>query len=135
MLELALNYNNGPVQLKDIAQRQEISARYLERMMASLVNSGLINSTRGQNGGFNLSRDPNEINLFEVIESVEGSISPVACIDDKKMCDRIDICITRDIWMKLKKAMSDVLVSITLEDMVRMQKEKTPEKKDCMYYI
>ncbi len=135
MLELALNYKKGPVVLREIASKQEISERYLERMMTTLVSAGLLRSSRGQNGGFSLAKPPGKIRLSQVIEVVEGSIAPVYCVDDPKLCNRVDICITRDIWGKLKKVMLDVLNSITLENMVEMQKEKLAKPGTRMYYI
>lgn len=124
MLDLALHYGKGPVLLKDIARRQEISERYLEHIMIALVSAGLAQSMRGQHGGFSLAKLPGEIKLSQVIQAVEGSIALVACVDDSKLCNRVDVCVTHKIWEKLKKAMLEVLDSITLEDMVKMQKKK-----------
>lgn len=135
MLELALNYGKGQVLLREIAERQGISARYLERIMVTLVSAGLVRSLRGQKGGFNLAKPPKDIRLDQIIQVVEGPISPVACVDDPKICDRVDICIIIDIWRKLKDAMLDVLSSITLEKMVEMQKKKIPKQKECIYHI
>jgi len=135
MLELGLGYGTGPVSLKDIAKRQGISARYLERMMAALVSSGLVRSSRGQNGGFSLAKPPADITLHEIIRVLEGSVAPVACVDEPAVCKRVNICITHDIWIKLEKAVRDTLESITLEDMVEMQKKKFPKYKYGMYYI
>jgi len=124
MLELAFNYGKGQVLLREISERQDISARYLERMMIALVCADLVRSSRGQSGGFTLAKPPKEISLDQIIQGLEGSIAPVACVDEPKLCDRVDICITHDIWKKLKKAMLNVLKSITLEDMVEMQRKK-----------
>ena len=135
MLELALDYKKGPVLLREIAQRQEISERYLERMMTALVSAGLVRSSRGKHGGFTLAKPPGEIRLSQVIQAVEGSIAPSLCVDDPKVCDRVDICITRDIWKKLKKSMVETLDSITLENMVEMQKKKLAKPKATMYHI
>ncbi|TET69253.1 MAG: RrF2 family transcriptional regulator [Candidatus Aminicenantes bacterium] len=135
MLELALNYEKGSLLLREIAQRQEISHRYLERIMNVLVSAGLVRSSRGQHGGFSLAKSPGEIRLSQVIQAVEGSIAPTSCVDDPKICNRVDICITRDIWEKLKKAMLEVLDSITLDNMIEMQKKKLAKPKGRMYYI
>jgi len=135
MLELAINYGKEPIQLREIAQRQEISGRYLERMMTALVSMGLVISSRGKHGGFCLAKPPEEIRLSQIIQVVEGSIAPVSCVDDPKLCNRVDICVTRDIWERLKNAMSGILDSITLQDMVEMQKEKLTKLKTQMYYI
>ncbi|MCJ7811854.1 Rrf2 family transcriptional regulator [bacterium] len=82
MLELALNYGNRPLQLREIAQRQEISERYLERIMTALVTADLVRSLRGQQGGFSLAKHPNEIRLTQVIQAVEGSLNLVECVND-----------------------------------------------------
>ncbi len=135
MLELALNDGNGPLQLREIAQKQAISERYLERMMAGLVTAGLVRSTRGQHGGFSLAKNPDEIHLSQVIQAVEGSLSLVDCVDDEQFCNRADICITRDIWIKVKEAMLGVLDTITLKQMVDMQKNKLNRPASKMYHI
>ena len=135
MLDLALNYGKGPVPLKNIARKQEISERYLEHIMTVLLSAGLVQSTRGSRGGFSLAKLPKEIKLSQIIQAVEGSISLVACVDDPKLCKRVDACVTHDIWKKAKKAMLEVFDSVTLEDMVKMQKKKLFKQKDRMYYI
>ena len=135
MVELALNHGNGPTQLREIAQKQEISERYLERMMTALVTAGLVRSTRGQHGGFALTKNPSEILLSQIIQAVEGSLSLVDCVDDDQLCSRSDICITRDIWVKVKEAMLNVLEAITLEQMVEMQKKKLNRPDLKMYHI
>ncbi|MBU1290397.1 MAG: Rrf2 family transcriptional regulator [bacterium] len=135
MLDLALNCGKGPVSLKNIARRQEISERYLEHIMIVLQSAGLVQSTRGSRGGFSLAKLPKEIKLSQIIQAVEGSISPVACVDDPKLCNRVDVCVTYEIWKKLKKAILEVFDSVTLEDMVEMQKKKLSKPKTRMYYI
>lgn len=135
MLDLAIHHAEQAVLLKDIAKRQEISERYLENIMRILVSSGLVKSVQGRNGGFSLAKDPGDIRLSQIIQAVEGSTSVAACVDNPKLCKRTPICVTREIWGKLKKAVFDVLDSITLEDMVKMQKDKVKEGKADMYHI
>jgi len=135
MLELALNYGKEPIQLREIAQRQEISERYLERMMTALVSMGLVISLRGKRGGFCLAKSPGEIRLSQIIRVVEGSMAPAPCVDDPKLCNRADICVARHIWEKLKKAILEILDSITLQDMVEMQNKKLAKPETQMYYI
>jgi len=135
MLDLAVNYGKGPMSLKNIGRRQEISERYLEHIMIALQSAGLVQSTRGSRGGFSLAKLPKEIKLSQIIQAVEGSISLVACVDDPKLCNRVDACVTHEIWGKLKKAMLEVFDSVTLEDMIKMQKKKLSKQKDRMYYI
>jgi len=129
MLDLALHYGQGAVSLKDIARRQGVSERHLENIMTPLLSAGLARSMRGQHGGFRLAKMPGEIKLSQVIQAVEGPISLVQCVNDSKLCNRVDVCITHEIWKKLKKAMLNILGSITLEDMVKMQKKKLSKKR------
>ncbi len=125
MLELAVEYGNGPIMLREIARRQEISVRYLERMMAAMVAAGLVRSIRGQHGGFSLARRPTEITLSQVVRTVEGAITPVACVDDPELCHRSEVCVTREIWCDLKRAMEETLDSYTIADMVAMHYKKS----------
>ncbi len=134
MLDLALHYGEGPVLLKDIAKRQQLSERYLEHLILSLKAAGLVNSIRGAHGGFTLAKPPSQIRLSEIIQIMEGSIALVECVDDPKVCLRADLCVTRDIWSEMQKAMSGVLESTTLQDLIQRQREK--EKPEAItYYI
>jgi len=114
MHNLALHYGQGPILLKDIARRQEISERYLEHVVIPLRAAGLVTSARGAHGGFALAKPPSEIRLSYIIQVVEGSIAPVDCVDDPRLCSRADFCVARDVWAELEKAMSGVLESTTL---------------------
>src|SRR4030042_2280114 len=124
LLELALRDGKEPVPLKDIARRQQISLLYLEHLITPLIVVGMIKTTRGARGGVWLARAPQEIRLSEVIGRLEGSIAPVDCVADPGTCSRSDLCVTRDIWVELKKAMDGVLESKTLQDLVEMQQKK-----------
>ncbi len=135
MLELALHYGEGPILLKNIAARQDISVRYLEHIMTMLISGGIVNSTRGRVGGFSLAKPPEEIKLCEVVELVEGSIAPTSCVDDSKLCPRATECVTHDIWVGMKKAMMASICSITLADMVEMHKNKTGQCPPDLYHI
>jgi Rrf2 family cysteine metabolism transcriptional repressor len=134
LLDLALQGGKEPVLLKDIARRQQISLLYLEHLIAPLIAAGMIRSTRGPRGGVWLSRSPQEIRLSEVIGLLEGSIAPVDCVNDPKACARSELCVTRDIWGELKRAMDGVLESTTLQDLVERQKGKE-QSVEKMYYI
>ncbi len=134
LLELALHQEDGPVPLKDIAQRQQIPLQYLEHLITPLKAGGIVRSTRGARGGVSLAKPPKQVKLSEVIQLLEGSIAPVECINDPKYCSRSDFCVTRDIWGELGKAMNGVLESITLQDLVERQKRKDG-LEEVMYYI
>ena len=134
LLDLALHEGEAPVLLKDIAQRQQISLPYLEHLITPLIAGGIVWSTRGARGGVSLARPPEQVKLSEVIQLLEGSIAPVECVNNPGVCSRSKLCVTRDIWCELKKAMNGVLESTTLQDLVERQKRKErPEK--VMYYI
>ena len=134
MVDLALHYGEGPILLKDIAKRQQISGRYLEHVIVSLKVAGLVKSMRGARGGFSLAKPPFQIRLSEIIQIMEGSIAMVECVDDPKVCSRADLCVTRDIWTEMKKAMNGVLESTTLQDLIERQREKR-KPEAVMYYI
>jgi len=134
LLDVALHQNESPVQLKAIAQRQQISLHYLEHIIAPLIAAGMLRSTRGARGGVSLGRSPQGIRLSEVVQVLEGSIAPAECVDDPNVCSRADLCVTRDIWAEMKGAMASVLESTTLQDLVERQREK--QKSDVIeYYI
>ena len=124
VLELSLHWGEGPVLLKEIAQRQQIPLPYLQQLIGPLVKAGIIKTTRGSRGGISLCKPPKEVMLSEVITLLEGSITPVACVDNPELYPRSDNCVTRDIWVELKKAMDGVLGSATFEDLVERQKHK-----------
>jgi len=134
LLDLASHQEEEPVLLKDIAQRQQISLRYLEHLITPLVTAGIIRSTRGVRGGVWLAKPPQEIKLSEVIQLLEGSIAPVECVNNPGICVRSELCVTRDSWGELKKPMDDVLESTTLQDLVERQKRKG-RPGEVMYYI
>jgi Rrf2 family cysteine metabolism transcriptional repressor len=134
MLDLATHYGEGLTFLKDVAARQEISERYLEHLFLSLKAAGLVNSTRGANGGFVLSRPPSETKLMDIITVSEGQLSLVECVDDPGVCKRSSHCATRDVWMDLKNAIENVLGAITLQDLVEKQRAKDMQTIE-MYHI
>ena len=134
LLDLALHGEKGPVLLKDIAQRQQISLRYLEHLITPLIAGGIVRSMRGARGGVSLARPPEEIRLSEVVQFLEGSITPAECVNNPRVCSRSAFCVTRDIWGELKRVMNGVLESTTLQDLVERQKRKEPPEA-AMYYI
>ena len=134
LLDLGLHRGEEPILLKDIAQRQQISLSYLERLVTPLIAGGMMRSTRGAKGGVSLARSPEEIRLSEVIQLLEGPIAPVECINNPEVCNRSELCVTRDVWGELEKAMSGVLESTTLQDLVDRQRAKERCGK-AMYHI
>lgn len=124
MLDLALYYGKGNVFLKDIASRQEISEKYLWHLIPPLRNTGLIHSTRGARGGYTLARPPAQITMKDIILAVEGDICIVECVDDASVCQRLEECVTRDIWRDMKDNILKALESYTLERMIEMHGKK-----------
>jgi len=124
LLDLAVHRGEGLVLLKDVARRQEISLAYLEHLITPLVAAGLVKSTRGTRGGVLLLKPPADIRLSEVVQVLEGPIAPVDCVNNPALCHRSAFCVTRDIWVEMKEAMSQVLDSTTLQDLVERQRQK-----------
>ncbi len=134
LLDMALHYDGGPVLLREIAARQAISGQYLEHLMSPLIKAGIVRSIRGARGGVTLARLPEQIKLSEVIQILEGSTAPVECVDNPKCCPRSGFCVTRDVWEEMKRAIGQVLESITLQDLVERHKKKE-RLEATMYYI
>ncbi|MEI8172675.1 MAG: Rrf2 family transcriptional regulator [Deltaproteobacteria bacterium] len=132
MLDLAEHYGNGPIYLKDIAQRQEISEKYLWQLVPPLKSAGLITTVRGAKGGYYLSKSPKDINLMDIIKILEGPLFLVDCVDNPAVCERAHTCITREVWEEVSQKIGEILMSITLESLVERQRSKT---QDAAYYI
>ncbi len=124
ILELADNYQKGPLQLKTIAKRQNISVKYLEQIMAVLRAGDLIRSVRGPKGGYTLAKHPNQIKLSDVFDCLEGSVTTVECVEDENYCARSIDCLARQLWTQVNNAIRNVLQSVTLQDLVNRAKDK-----------
>jgi Rrf2 family protein len=123
MLELAGKYGEGPLQIKVIANRQDISIKYLEQLMAMLRSGGFVRSIRGSKGGYVLSKVPAQIKLDELFTCLEGPVVTVECVEDENYCARAADCVTRQVWAQMQAAMMKVLQSMTLQDLVNRAKE------------
>jgi Rrf2 family protein len=130
MLELALHYGEGPILLRDIAERQGISEKYLWQLINPLKTTGLVNSQRGAHGGYMLGKAPEAISLKAILQILEGSLCLVDCVDNPALCERSLSCISRDIWREASKNMQQTLEDTTLAAMVERQKEKEKEKNE-----
>ena len=118
MLDIAINGNGEPVSLKDIAKRQEISEKYLEQIISILNKAGMVQSIRGAQGGYILTREPKDYTVGQILEVTEGSLVPVDCLKQgTKECDKKQTCATIKVWKKIDDAVSNVVDKITLEDM------------------
>ena len=118
MLDLAQHYDEGPIQMGDIARRQDISVKYLEQLIIPLKKADLIKSVRGPKGGYMLARPPEEITIGEIVKVLEGGINLSDCIGNPDECNRSSSCLTRGIWEEATKAMYDRLNSITLSKFI-----------------
>ncbi len=121
MLDLGEHDNGEYISLKDIADRQEISMKYLESIVAMLNKAGLLDSLRGKNGGYRLNRPQNEYTIAEVIKLTEGPLAPVACISegtDHVNCAKASECITLPMWLNLDRLIEQYLSHVTLEDLL-----------------
>lgn len=119
MIELSLNYNQGPVSVKTIAESQDISEAYLEQIMSALTRRGLAKSIRGVQGGYLLARNPVKIKVGDIIRALEGPIVPVECVNkqDPIECDRYGRCVSRIVWEKVRDVVDEALDSLTLQDL------------------
>ncbi|SHK05416.1 RrF2 family transcriptional regulator [Tepidibacter formicigenes] len=125
MFQLALNESKGPVPLKYIAQRQNLSDQYLEQIFSSLRKAGLVKSIRGAQGGYLLSRDASKITVGDIIRVLEGPVAPSDCVlDDESDCKKSGHCVTQVVWEKIKESVESVIDSITLQNMIDDHKNK-----------
>jgi Rrf2 family protein len=124
MLELALHYGEGPILLRDIAERQGISEKYLWQLINPLKTTGLVNSLRGAHGGYVLGKAPEAISLKAILRILEGPLCLVDCVDNPALCERSPSCISREIWGEASKNMQQTLEDTTLAAMVERQKDK-----------
>jgi Rrf2 family protein len=124
MVELASHYGEGPIELKEIAKKENISLKYLEQVINPLRADGLVKAIRGAKGGYSLGKPPSEICLYDVIETLEGPLNLLECLGDTKACQKVSSCVTREIWKEVSDAISKIFYSVTLEDMVNRKREK-----------
>lgn len=118
MFELSVTQHTGPVPLKYIAKRQNISDQYLEQIFSALKKSGLVTSVRGAQGGYLLAKEPKDITVGDILTVLEGPVSLSDCLLDEDICENSGICVTKVVWEKIKKGIEEVIHSITLQDMI-----------------
>lgn len=130
MIDLALHYNEGFIALKDISSRQNISKKYLEQIIPFLSRNNLLNANKGHMGGYQLAKHPSEITVREILESAEGSLAPVSCMDNTpNLCESSNACLTLPVYEGLYHVILDYLNGITLQDVINNHAD------NCEYYI
>ncbi len=127
MLDVALHQDEGPVTLKDVARRQEISEKYLWQVLNPLKAAGLVTATRGAHGGYALSRPASKITIRDIVATLEGECFLVECTKTPDSCDRAESCVAREMWQDLEDKMAGYMRSITLKQLVEKQKTKEHE--------
>jgi Rrf2 family protein len=130
MIDLAINGSDQYVTIKSVSERQEISYKYLEQIITVLSRAGFVKSVRGAQGGYKLARPAEEYTVGMILRLIEGSLVPVACMEDEpNQCPRSAACVTLDVWKQLNDAINSVLDNITLADLVNKEKTRmtTPE--------
>lgn len=133
LFELAQHYGEGPIQSAYIAARQHVPENYLNQLLLTLRNAGLIKSVRGPAGGHMLARPPAEINLGEALVALEGPMQPMDCVNpDFTDCTLLEMCVIRDVWRELKHATEEVLYATSLEELLQSRRQR---QEQLMYYI
>lgn len=125
MLDLALNDNGQYIKIKEIAARQRISDKYLEQIITMLSRAGYVKSVRGAQGGYRLTKRPEQYSVGMILRLTEGSLAPVACLEDEQNeCARADCCATLELYKRLDEAIKSVIDNMTLEDLAELQRQK-----------
>ena len=135
LIDLATHDPGKPRLIRDIAQSQQISEKYISRLVIDLRRAKLVRSVRGVNGGFHLAKLPEEITLLEILETMEGPISVVECVRSPEKCTRRSLCPARDIWSKLNDGIRELTAKITLDDILNAYRKRNAEKGICDYCI
>jgi len=122
MVDLSQHMSEGPVSLKSIAERHDLSERYLEQLITELRKADLVRSVRGAQGGYILQREPDQIAVGEILRSVAASIAPVDCEHQTETlscsCDPDEQCLTRDLWIRVRDSVNELVDSIYLSDLI-----------------
>ena len=129
LIDLVSHYKGTPVLLKEIAAREGISPRYLENIFTQLRSTGLLKSSKGRNGGFYPARDPAQICLLDIVQSLESGTAVCACIDEPDGCGRSDRCASRDAWVAVSESFRKSLASVCLSDLLQEEKKAQGEGK------
>ena len=131
MIELAARAGEGLISLKDVAQSQQISEKYLEAIMKNLVKAGLVSGLRGKGGGYQLAVAPNSCTVADILRAAEGSLAPVSCQGLEGMCcPRQEQCTTLPVWRGLEQLVNQYFEGITLEELAHPNQNLEPENRE-----
>lgn len=120
MIDLAEHQGEGYIRMKEVADRQGISLKYLEKILPSLAKNNIVDGIQGKGGGYRLTRKPEEYTLGEILRLTEGSLAPVACLEcNASPCDRASDCRTLPIWTELDRRINEYLDSVTVADLLK----------------
>ena len=123
MVDLATNSDGSFVAMKEVAERQQVSLKYLERILPLLVEKKLVEGVRGKGGGYRLTREPDEYSVGEILRAADGDLAPVACLEIcAKPCPRASFCSTLPLWKELDTLVSDFLDHKTLADLIKQER-------------
>ncbi len=132
MFDLALNNTGECIKVKDIAARQNISEKYLEQIIAILNKAGYVNSVRGAQGGYRIARAPEEYTIGMILRLTEGSMAPVACLEEGAECEQCDTCETLEVWRDLYDAINQVIDHVTIADLVAKRQQREGSLDYCI---
>ena len=118
MVDLAEHYGQGYISLQDIANRQEISEKYLENIIRSLVAENLLEGQRGKGGGYRLTKSPDEYTVGTILRLTEGSLSPVSCLTESGQCEKYENCNSIKIWQEADRIINEYFDSVNLTAMM-----------------
>jgi Rrf2 family protein len=127
ILDLSLLYDQGPIQISDIAERQNIPVKFLQQILVALKMTGFVQSRKGPGGGYSLAMAPKEITLGAVVRAMDGPIAPISCVSVTKFsecgCPNPEVCSLRGAFKEVRNAMSEVLDRTTFSDLAQAQQE------------
>jgi Rrf2 family iron-sulfur cluster assembly transcriptional regulator len=120
MIDLAEHNNGEYIPMKDVARRQDISLKYLEGILPALTKNGLVDSAHGKGGGYRLTRDPDQYNVWEILQLTEGDLAPVSCLEKSaKPCSRASECRTLPMWEEYYRLTKEYFSKITIADLMK----------------
>lgn len=135
MIDLAIYSEKEPVSIQSIADRQNISERYLEQLMAKLKKAGLVVSIRGANGGYQMAKSALEISVGDVLRALEGDLRAVTCSAGEGGCEKADLCVSRYVWQRINESITNTVDTMYLDQLVaesrKLQKNSNVQPKGC----